>query len=120
MTANSKAAYSSPLNGLARCDRRTKALIKRLRPGDIAVIDHADLDGLAAHALADAHVGAVINAQPFISGKYPNRGPSVLAAAQIPHVSAFGSVLFRPNPRRGAGSPLTARGCPKTALFLRR
>ena len=72
------------LDGPARCDRRTKALIKRLRPGDIAVIDHADLDGLAAHALADAQVSAVINAQPFISGKYPNRGPSVLAAAQIP------------------------------------
>lgn len=72
------------LRGSARCDRRTKALVKRLRPGDIAVIDHADLDGLAARALADARVAAVINAQPFISGKYPNRGPSVLAAAQIP------------------------------------
>ncbi len=72
------------LRGPARCDRRTKALVKRLRPGDIAVIDHADLDGLAARALADARVLAVVNAQPFISGKYPNRGPSVLAAAQIP------------------------------------
>ncbi len=72
------------MSGLARCDRRTKALIKRLRPGDIAVIDHADLDALAARALADAQVSAVVNAQPFISGKYPNRGPSVLAAAQIP------------------------------------
>ena len=72
------------LSGPARCDRRTKALLKRLRPGDIAVIDHADLDGLAARALADAQVSAVVNAQPFISGKYPNRGPSVLAAAQVP------------------------------------
>jgi len=78
------AAALNFLRGAARCDRRTKALIKRLRPGDIAVIDHADLDGLAARALADAHVAAVVNAQPFISGKYPNRGPSVLAAAQIP------------------------------------
>lgn len=72
------------LRGPARCDRRTKVLIKRLKPGDIAVIDHADLDGLAARALAEARVAAVVNAQPFISGKYPNRGPSVLAAAQIP------------------------------------
>lgn len=78
------AAVLNFLYGTARCDRRTKALIKRLRPGDIAVIDHADLDGLAARALADARVAAVVNAQPFISGKYPNRGPSVLAAAQIP------------------------------------
>ena len=78
------AAALNFLTGPARCDRRTKALVKRLRPGDIAVIDHADLDGVAARALADARVAAVINAQPFISGKYPNRGPSVLAAAQIP------------------------------------
>ena len=84
-TAHSaSAAALNSLHGPARCDRRTKALIKRLRPGDIAVIDHADLDGLAARALADARVLAVVNAQPFISGKYPNRGPSVLATAQIP------------------------------------
>ncbi len=84
MTSTSKTAPFAPICGPARCDRRTKALVKRLRPGDIAVIDHADLDGLAARALADAQVSAVVNAQPFISGKYPNRGPSVLAAAQIP------------------------------------
>lgn len=83
-TSVPKTAPLAPVCGPARCDRRTKALIKRLRPGDIAVIDHADLDGLAARALADAQVSAVVNAQPFISGKYPNRGPSVLAAAQIP------------------------------------
>ena len=70
--------------GTGRCDRRTKNLTKRLRPGDIAVIDHADLDALAAQALADAQVAAVVNAQPFVSGKYPNRGPAVLASAGIP------------------------------------
>ena len=80
----STTTHLNRLRGLARCDRRTKALIKRLRPGDIAVIDHADLDALAARTLADAQVSAVVNAQPFISGKYPNRGPAVLAAAQIP------------------------------------
>ncbi len=94
-TAHSaSAAALNSLRGPARCDRRTKALIKRLRPGDIAVIDHADLDGLAARALADARVAAVINAQPFISGKYPNRGPSVLAAAQIPLFQLSDPVQF--------------------------
>ncbi len=82
------------LSGPARADRRTKALIKRLKPGDIAVIDHADLDGLAARALAEAHVGAVINAQPFISGKYPNRGPSALAAASVPQFQLADPALF--------------------------
>lgn len=74
----------SRLSGIARCDRRTKHLVKRLRPGTIAVIDHADLDALAADALAGSEVGAVINAQPFITGKYPNRGPAVLLAAGVP------------------------------------
>jgi uncharacterized membrane-anchored protein len=72
------------LRGVARVDRRTKNLIKRLRSGDIAVIDHADLDALAAQGLVNAGVSAVINTQPFISGKYPNRGPGVLATAGIP------------------------------------
>lgn len=72
------------LRGVARTDRRTKNLIKRLNPGNVAVIDHVDLDALAAQGLADAGVAAVVNAQPFISGKYPNRGPCVLAAAGIP------------------------------------
>ena len=97
------------LRGPARCDRRTKALVKRLRPGDIAVIDHADLDGLAARALADARVGAVINAQPFISGKYPNRGPSVLAAAQIPLFQLSDPVKFTPL-RDGAALSVDASG----------
>jgi uncharacterized membrane-anchored protein len=82
--ANSKAVHLDRLHGTARCDKRTKNLVKRLRPGTIAVIDHADLDALAARALAESGVGAVINAQPFISGKYPNRGPAVLAAAHVP------------------------------------
>lgn len=82
------------LHGVARCDRRTKNLVKRLRPGCIAVIDHADLDALAARALADAGVGAVVNTQPFISGKYPNRGPAVLAAAQVPMFQLSDSAHF--------------------------
>jgi uncharacterized membrane-anchored protein len=48
------------------------------------VIDHADLDALAARALVEARVAAVINARPFITGKYPNRGPDVLLQARIP------------------------------------
>lgn len=82
------------LSGTARCDRRTKNLVKRLRPGAVAVIDHADLDALAARALADAGVGAVVNAQPFISGKYPNRGPTVLLAAGVPMFQLSGPAQF--------------------------
>lgn len=74
----------SRIRGAARIDRRTKNLIKRLRPGDIAIIDHIDLDGLAARGLVETGVAAVLNFQPFISGKYPNRGPAVLHEAGIP------------------------------------
>jgi len=66
------------VQGTARLDRRTKELIKRLRPGDIAIIDHLDLDEVAAESLIEAKIKAVINAQPFSSGRYPNLGPRLL------------------------------------------
>jgi len=34
--------------GIARVDGRTKVLVKRLVPGDIAIIDHSDLDRVSA------------------------------------------------------------------------
>ncbi len=73
-----------PVSGVCRKGKRTKDLIRRLKPGDVAVIDHVDLDALAALSLIDAGVCAVIDAAVPISGRYPNRGPSILGAARIP------------------------------------
>lgn len=73
-----------PITGIARKGRRTKALVKQLRPGEIAVIDHKDIDTLAARNLADCRVAAVIDCAPPISGRYPNRGPLALAERRIP------------------------------------
>ena len=73
----------SGLAGTARTDRRTAALLSRLRPGDIAVLDQVDLDGPTAEALVDAGVVAVVNRASMISGRYPNRGPQVLVDARI-------------------------------------
>jgi len=70
--------------GPARVDRRTKRLTRRLHAGDIAVIDHEDLDRVAAEELVQAQPGAVINAARSISGRYPNVGPLLIAAAGIP------------------------------------
>src|SRR5688572_29180767 len=70
-------------SGRARVDRRTKNLITRLEPGDIAVVDHEDLDRIAAEGLIEARVAGVINAARSISGRYPNVGPLLLAAAGI-------------------------------------
>lgn len=76
--------------GTARVDRRTRTLVARLRPGDVAVLDHVDLDGASAQALVDAEVGAVVNAAPMISGRFPNLGPTVLLGAGIPVVDGIG------------------------------
>ncbi|MDG4758615.1 putative cytokinetic ring protein SteA [Micromonospora sp. WMMD710] len=80
--------------GTARLDRRTKRLVGRLRPGDIAVIDHVDLDRVAADSLVAVGVGAVLNAKPSVSGRYPNLGPEVLVAAGIPLLDDLGEGVF--------------------------
>src|SRR5215475_4862671 len=80
--------------GPARMDRRTKNLSKRLCPGDIAIIDHVDLDGVSAEALIRRHVAAVVNVATSISGRYPNHGPQLLLEAGIPLVDDAGPDLF--------------------------
>ena len=75
-------------------DRRTKDLVSRVRPGDIAVIDHEDIDRVAAEGLVDAGVGAVVNAAASISGRYPNLGPSILTEADIPLIDRVGHLLM--------------------------
>jgi uncharacterized membrane-anchored protein len=80
--------------GTARLDRRTKNLTKRLRPGDVAVIDHVDIDRVSADALVGCRVAAVVNAAPSISGRYPNLGPEILVAAGIPLLDDVGKDVF--------------------------
>jgi uncharacterized membrane-anchored protein len=80
--------------GVARVDRRTKALVKRLVPGEIAVIDHEDLDRVAAETLIEAGAAAVVNASASISGRYPNLGPLLIAAAGIPVLDGVGPELL--------------------------
>jgi uncharacterized membrane-anchored protein len=80
--------------GPARLDRRTKSLARRLEPGDIAIIDHVDLDRVSAEAMVVGQAAAVINAAPCISGRYPNLGPEVLLEAGIPLVDDVGPEVF--------------------------
>jgi uncharacterized membrane-anchored protein len=93
--------------GLARLDRRTKNLTKRLRPGDIAIIDHADLDWVSAEALIGCQVAAVVNAAASISGRYPNHGPQLLLEAGIPLLDDAGQDLFGKVPE---GAPVRLNG----------
>jgi len=80
--------------GKARLDRRTKRLTPRLRPGEIAIIDHDELDRIAAEALVERGVGAVVNARASVSDRYPNLGPLVLAKARVPILDAVGEDVF--------------------------
>jgi len=72
-----------------RVGRRARSLVPRLRTGDIAVIDHVDLDRATAQSLVDAGVTAVVNVAPFISGRYANLGPELLAQSGLELVDRF-------------------------------
>jgi uncharacterized membrane-anchored protein len=71
------------VRGTARLGRRTKHLVKRLRPGDVAVIDHLNIDRIAAEELITTGARAVLNASESTDGRYPNAGPLMLARAGI-------------------------------------
>jgi uncharacterized membrane-anchored protein len=80
--------------GVARVDQRTKILVKRLCQGEIAVINHADLDRVSADELISCKVSAVVNAAKSITGRYPNLGPQLLLDAGIPLVDDVGSEVL--------------------------
>lgn len=82
------------LKAKVRIDSRTKNLVKRIKPGEIAIIDHADLDLVAADSLVQAKVKLVINASPSITGKYPNPGPSKLLEEGINILDNVGKDFF--------------------------
>src|SRR4051794_4417132 len=84
----------APIEGTARLGARTKHLVKRLRPGDVAVIDHLNIDRIAAEELIEAGVAAVLNASPSSDGRYPNAGPLMLTHAGIRLVDVPGTGLF--------------------------
>ena len=95
--SHTRRSRSRDLTGVAataRLDRRTKNLTKRLLPGDIAIIDHTDLDRVSADSLIRCQVSAVLNAAPSISGRYPNLGPQLLVDAGIPLIDDVGGDVF--------------------------
>jgi uncharacterized membrane-anchored protein len=94
--------------GPARVDRRTKNLTKRLQPGDVAVIDHLDLDKVSADALVACRPAAVLNASPSISGRYPNLGPQIIVEAGIPLMDDLGAGLMT---GLTDGMPVRLDGC---------
>jgi uncharacterized membrane-anchored protein len=89
-----KARRTSRDAPVARVDPRTKRLLVRIRPGEVAVIDHEDLDRISAEGLVAGGVAAVVNASPSITGRYPNLGPLVLVQAGVPLVDGVGKLIM--------------------------
>jgi uncharacterized membrane-anchored protein len=86
-----KAEEPPGIVGVARVDLKTKVLVRRLEPGDIAIIDHPDLDRVSADELIACRVAAVVNTAKSITGRYPNLGPGLLLDAGIPVVDDVGA-----------------------------
>ncbi|SEH00584.1 Uncharacterized membrane-anchored protein [Nonomuraea solani] len=82
------------VTAVARIDRRTKRLTKRLQPGEVAIIDHVDVDRVSAEALVACGAAAVVNVASGISGRYPNLGPQILLEAGVPFVDNANPELF--------------------------
>ncbi len=83
------------ITGKAKIDYKTKNLVRRLQPGDIAVICHRDLDRVAAADLVSCKVKAVINSQKSVSGKYPNLGPDLLLEANLALIDDVGEEIMK-------------------------
>src|SRR5438128_11307638 len=80
--------------GPARLDRRTKHLVRRLQPGDVAIVDHADLDRVSAEELIESGVRVVVNVALSQTGRFPNSGPLLLVRGGVRLIDAPGADLF--------------------------
>ncbi len=81
-------------------------LVKHLVRGDVALIDHLDLDRVSAEELIAAGAVAVLNCSPSSGGSYPNLGPQLLVEAGIVLVDLPDDSLFE---KVSDGDPLVIR-----------
>jgi uncharacterized membrane-anchored protein len=93
--------------GTARLGRRTKELVRRLHPNDIAIIDHTDLDRVSAEELVESGVRVVVNVAPSQSGRFPNPGPLQLVRGGVRLIDVDDAELFD---ELSDGEKLTVRG----------
>ncbi|HXN39561.1 MAG TPA: putative cytokinetic ring protein SteA [Solirubrobacteraceae bacterium] len=82
------------VSGPVRPGRKTKLLVRHLVRGDIALIDHLDIDRVSAEELIAAGAVAVLNCRPSSGGTYPNLGPQLLVQAGIVLVDLPDDLLF--------------------------
>lgn len=107
LTRGNGTSAAQAIHGTARLGQRTKLLVKRLGPSDVAVIDHQNIDRIAAEELIATGVRAVLNAAQSSDGRYPNTGPLMLVRAGICLIDVPGAELFE---RLRDGDPVTLEG----------
>ncbi|WP_019122862.1 putative cytokinetic ring protein SteA [Brevibacillus massiliensis] len=90
-----KFAFSLPTEVELIAGSKTKQLCKRIQPGQVAVVHHENLDEMAAEALLQARVGAVINTASYMTGSYPAMGARRLLEGHVPLYEATGSESVR-------------------------
>ncbi len=95
--------------GPVRPGRRTKLLVRHLVRGDIALIDHLDIDRVSAEELIAAGAVAVLNCSASSGGSYPNLGPQLLVEAGIVLVDLPDDALFE---GLSDGDPVVIRALP--------
>ncbi len=80
--------------GKLKKDHQTKLLVHRLRPGDIALVEHADMDQLAAESLIRSGVKVVLNCQPFCRGIFPPSSVEILLKHGVYLLEHVNPMLF--------------------------
>ena len=93
--------------GRARLGRRTKNLVARLGPDDVAIIDHPDIDRVSAEELLESGVRVVVNVASSQTGRFPNPGPLLLVRGGVRLIDAPGAPLFD---ELSDGDRVTVRG----------
>ena len=117
--ARTPGAAGWSVSGPVRPGRKTKLLVGHLLAGDIALIDHLDIDRVSAEELIAAGTRAVLNCSPSSSGTYPNLGPQLLVEAGVVLVDLPDDALFG---ILSDGDPVLVRAGsdPSTSEVLRR
>ncbi|OKL47577.1 hypothetical protein BSR29_03975 [Boudabousia liubingyangii] len=94
MSEKKTSAKRTQISGLVRLGDDTTSVAAHLEPGDIAVIDHPDLDRATALELIEAQPAAVLNAAPCVTGRYPTKGALTLLNAGIPLLDTLGTAIL--------------------------
>jgi uncharacterized membrane-anchored protein len=92
--SNGSPAAPREFAGPVRLGKRTKRLVKRLGPADVAVIDHAAIDRVSGEDLVASGVGCVLNVSTSASPRYGNQGPVIMTEAGMHLVDMPGAPLF--------------------------